>query len=251
MTIKLLIWPLISLFFIAFPATANDKVTIFAASSLTSVVEDILKDAPEPTTTSFAGTSTLARQIEAGAPADIFISANERWANTLAEAGLLEPGTRATFAHNSLVLVSPAASTLPDLSPWHLLQHAHVQRIAIGETSSVPAGLYARQVIEQLGLWDDVKPKLLPANSVRNVMAWIEHGEADLAFVYSSDAAASARVTVRSIFRPTTRNGLTPVSYTAAIARGKDSSSVRAVFDELFTPQAKAILIAHGFRSAP
>lgn len=233
------------------PASASDKVTIFAASSLTTVVEEILQNAPKPTTTSFAGTSTLARQIEAGAPADIFISANERWTDTLAEAGLLEPGTRGPFAHNTLVLVSPAASTLPDLSPWHLLQHARVQRIAIGETGSVPAGIYARQIIEQLGLWGVVTPKLLPANSVRNVMAWVEHGEADLAFVYSSDAAASSRVTVRSIFRPTVRNGLTPVSYTAAITRGNDSSSVRAVFDTLFTRQAKAVLTAHGFRSTP
>jgi molybdate transport system substrate-binding protein len=235
---------------LSLPAIAADRVTIFAASSLAVVVEEILEQAPTRVVTSFAGTSTLARQIEAGAPADIFISANEHWADTLELMGLLEPGTRRAFAANTLVLVSPANSSLPDLSPWHLLQHPSVQRVAIGETGSVPAGIYGREVLEHLELWDTVKPKLLPADNVRNVMAWVERGEADLAFVYRSDALTSKRVTVRSLFRPSKINDLTPVSYTAAIIRGKDNGSVRAVFDAFFSSEAQSVLTAHGFRSA-
>lgn len=241
---------LLYLLALSLPASASDRVTVFAASSLAVVVEEILAAAPGPIVTSFAGTSTLARQIEAGAPADIFISANEHWADSLETMGLLEPETRRVFAGNVLVLVSPASSSLPDLSPWHLLQHPSVQRIAIGETGSVPAGIYGREVLEQLELWDTVKPRLLPADNVRNVMAWVERGEADLAFVYRSDALASKRVIVRSLFRPSRSNGLTSVSYTAAITKGKDNGSVRAVFDTLFSSEARSILAAHGFRSA-
>ncbi len=234
-------------------ATAEDTVTIFAASSLTNVIEEILASGADGIRTgaSFAGTATLARQIEAGAPANIFISANELWADWLGERGLLAEGTRRAVAANHLVLVSPASSSLPDLSPWHLLQHSRVHRIAIGETSSVPAGIYGRQVLEQMGLWDTLKPKLLPADSVRNVLAWVEHGEADLAFIYASDALASGKVTIRSIFRPGKSTGLSPVYYTAAIVDAGDSEQTRAVFDTLFSPDAKAIFAAHGFQNTP
>ena len=235
----------------------EDRVTVFAASSLTNVIEAIMATGPHAarTDTSFAGTATLARQIEAGAPADIFISANEQWANQLGERELLEPGTRRAIAANLLVLVSPRSSTLPELSPWHLLQLEAVSRIAIGETSSVPAGIYGREALEEMGLWDRIKPKLLPADSVRNVLAWVENGEADLAFVYQSDALASRKVTIRSIFRPgaktATRAGLTPVYYTAALIKGKDTAAARAVFDHLFSPEAKTIFAAHGFQNTP
>lgn len=257
MTKKLSIWPFILLITFALAiataagATASDRVTIFAASSLTGVVNEILSEAPQATSTSFAGTSTLVRQIEAGAPADIFISANELWAKTLEEQGLLEPGTQRVLAGNSLVLVSPASSTLPDLSPWHLLQHPDVKRIAIGETSTVPAGIYGAQVLRQLGLWGTLKAKLLPADSVRNVMAWVENGEADLAFVYHSDAHASSRVTIRSVFRSSRVTDLTPIYYTAAIIRGKATEPVLSVYETLFSPDAKAILVKHGFQNTP
>lgn len=239
--------------FASAPAFAEDRVTIFAASSLTNVIEEILAARPNGVlvTTSFAGTATLARQIEAGAPANIFISANELWADRLEERGLLAKGTRRPLAANHLVLVSPATSSLPELSPWHLLQHSRVRRIAIGETGSVPAGIYARQVLERMGLWDTIKPKLLPADSVRNVLSWVEHGEADLAFVYASDALASRRVTLRSIFRPGKATGLSPVYYTAAIVATGSSEQTRAVFDSLFSPDAKAIFAANGFQATP
>lgn len=243
-------------FFLLLPTSAaaeENRVTVFAASSLTNVIEAILASGPHAseTKTSFAGTATLARQIEAGAPADIFISANEQWADQLGERGLLEPGTRRAVAANHLVLVSPKTSTLPELSPWHLLQLGAVHRIAIGETSSVPAGIYGREVLQRMGLWVIVKPKLLPADSVRNVLAWVERGEADLAFVYQSDALASGKVTIRSIFRPGKTSGLTPVFYTAAMVKGKDTPAARAVFDHLFSPEAKTLFAAHGFQNTP
>lgn len=234
-------------------AAGEDHVSIFAASSLTNVIEEILDAGPDGirTRTSFAGTATLARQIEAGAPANIFIAANELWVDRLEERGLLAEGTRRALAANHLVLVSPAASTLPELSPWHLLQHSRVHRIAIGETSSVPAGIYGREVLEKLGLWDTLKPKLLPADSVRNVLSWVEHGEADLAFIYASDALASRKVTIRSIFRPGKATGLSPVYYTAAIVKTGDSAQTRSVLDAIFSPDAKTIFAAHGFQNTP
>jgi molybdate transport system substrate-binding protein len=237
-------------FLASLPAFANEPVTVFAASSLTEVLTEILETAPSgiKVRTSFAGTGTLVRQIEAGAPADIFISANETWTKALSQKNLLTPGSLKKIAGNNLVLISPATSRLPDWGPYHLLQHKDVHRIALGETGSVPAGIYGREVLDHLGLWDALKPILLPADSVRNVLFWVERGEADLGFVYQSDASRSSKVKVRHIFRPSKASNLSPVFYTSALVADRTNLDIQTLYKHLFSEDAGRAFAKHGFQ---
>lgn len=174
------------------------SVTVFAAASLTESLQQIAADYEQSSGDkiifNFAASGTLARQIEAGAPADIFFAADETKVATLEKKGLLVSGTRKSLLGNSLVIVTP-----PDAAAIHSpadLTNAVIQHIALGEVKSVPAGTYAKAYLETIGAWPAVKGKIIPCENVRAVLAAVESGNVDAGMVYKTDAAISKKVKV-------------------------------------------------------
>lgn len=171
-------------------------VTVFAAASLMDSLKQIAADyekrSGDKIVFNFAASGTLARQIEAGAPADIFFAADESKVDGLEKKGLLASGTRKTLLGNSLVIVTP-----PDAVMVHSpvdLTNAAIQHIALGDVKSVPAGTYAKACLEKLALWPVVESKIVPCENVRAVLAAVESGNVDAGFVYKTDAAISKQV---------------------------------------------------------
>lgn len=188
-------------------APPERQLTVFAAASLTEVLQQIGADyasegAPLPRF-SFAASSALARQIEAGAQADVFFSADEEWMDYLEVRGLLQSGTRHDVTSNRLVLVAPADSELQlAIGPHFPLAAAVGSRgwLAMGDPDFVPAGRYARQALTQLGVWTEIAGRLVRADNVRVALAYVARGEAPLGIVYASDAQAESRVRVVAVF---------------------------------------------------
>jgi len=174
------------------------QVAVFAAASLTDSLKQIATDyektSGDKIVFNFAASGTLARQIEAGAPADIFFAADEAKADALEKKGLLVSGTRKSLLGNSLVIV-----TATDASVIHSpaeLTNATIQHIALGDVKSVPAGTYAKAYLEKRSLWTAVESKIVPCENVRAVLAAVESGNVDAGFVYKTDAAISKKVKV-------------------------------------------------------
>jgi len=173
-------------------------VTVFAAVSLTDSLKQIAADyektSGDKIVFNFAASGTLARQIEAGAPADIFFAADESKTDALEKKGLLASGTRKSLLGNMLVIV-----TTPDAVAVHVpadLTNAAIQHIALGDVKIVPAGTYAKVYLEKIGVWPAVESKVVPCVSVRAVLAAVESGNVDAGFVYKTDAAISKKVKV-------------------------------------------------------
>ena len=225
-------------------APARADVTIYAAASLSDVLNEILADTDMSVHTSYAGTATLARQIEAGAPADIFITANSDWMDHLEERNLTQIGSRRALAGNTLVAIAPRDDG-PPRSLAQRIAAPQTKRIALAETSSVPAGIYAKQALMSLELWSEVEDRtILIGQSVRDVLFWVERNEADLGFVYATDANRSDRVMIVDAFAACDHD---QISYPSAILAGRDRPEVRRLYDHLFSPQAKATLQQFGF----
>lgn len=234
------------------PSRAGTVVTILAASSLNEVLEAIgaaYRDATgQRVRFSFAASSALARQIIAGAPADIFVSANATWMDELQERGLIEPGTRRVLASNRLVLVTPAGRTVaiaqhkstPDLEA--LLGPRG--RLAIGDPDHVPAGIYARQVLMAWGMWDALEARLARADNVRAALALVARGETPLGFVYATDARITRSVSIALTIPDTLHE---PIVYPFALVKGRASADAEAFADFLAGDTAKSILAEHGF----
>jgi len=174
------------------------QVTVFAAASLTDSLKQIAanyeKVSGDNIVFNFAASGILSRQIEAGAPADIFFAADETKADALEKKGLLVSGTRTSLLGNSLVIVTPTGAALIH-SPAELT-NAAVQHIALGEVKTVPCGTYAKAYLEKLLLWPAVANKVVPCESVRAVLAAVESGNVDAGIVYKTDAAISKKVKV-------------------------------------------------------
>ncbi len=173
-------------------------VTVFAAASLTDSLKQIGSDyekvSGDKIVFNFAASGTLARQIEAGAPADIFFSADEAKADALEKKGLLVSGTRKNLLGNALVIV-----TTPDAAAVHSpadLTNTAIQHVALGDAKIVPCGTYAKAYLEKLQLWSVVEDKVVPCESVRTVLAAVESGNVDAGIVYKTDAATSKKVKV-------------------------------------------------------
>jgi len=193
-----------------------DEVRVFAASSLTEVMQTIAADFEKETGVkvrlNLASSSTLAKQIVEGAPCDVFLSADEEWADFVEKAGCVEPGTRRDLLTNDLTIVfPPKREPLPVLGlstrdleedpeshrrSWVRAQLTHhsVRRIAMGDPSHVPAGKYARRAFEEWGLWKDLEGRIVPCDTVRAALALVERGEADAGIVYVTDATATRAV---------------------------------------------------------
>jgi len=233
-------------------AMATDgKITVFAAASLTNAMQDIAaqykKEKQVDVVSSFASSSTLARQIEAGAPADLFISADQKWMDYVGEKKSIIDASRETLLGNSLVVVAPKASkqgdiTINEKTDWlNLLKGG---RLAVGDPEHVPAGIYAKEALQKLGAWDKVSPVLAPAEDVRGALALVERNEAPLGIVYGSDAVAGKNVKVVGTFP---ENSHQKVEYPMAIVDGHNTSQVKAFYDYLKGPQAAAIFKQYGF----
>ncbi|SNS68074.1 molybdate ABC transporter substrate-binding protein [Sphingopyxis indica] len=198
---------------------------------------------------SFAGSSALARQIIAGAPADLFLSADEPWMDAAEKAGRIEAGTRTTLLGNRLVLIGPASGTLR-LAPARGFPLAHALgggRLAVANPDAVPAGKYAKAALTALGVWNGVAGKLAPAENVRAAMALVERGAAPLGIVYATDAKASKRVRVVGVFPASSHP---PIRYPVAqlkTSRHPDAAAFRAF---LVSKAGRAIFARYGF-SAP
>src|SRR4051794_8251941 len=184
----------------------TERVLIFAAASLQTVLDEITPQLEQTAgariTTSYAASSDLARQIENGAPAQMFISADLDWMNYAADHRLVKTDTRVTLAGNVLVLIAPAGTptSLKIASRFPIRQALGGGRLAVADPAAVPAGKYARAALTTLGVWDDVKDRLAPAENVRAALLLVERGEAPLGIVYRTDAMADTRVRIVDTF---------------------------------------------------
>ncbi|MBN2162590.1 MAG: molybdate ABC transporter substrate-binding protein, partial [Pontiellaceae bacterium] len=179
---------------------AAAELTVFAAASTTDVMKELAeayaKDGGEAVRFNFASSGALARQIDAGAPADLFISANTKWMDFLADKKLIKTETRSDIVKNSLVLVIPADSTMTyEGFPANL-----TGMLAVGDFKSVPAGTYAEAALRSLGWLDTVKGKLVKGTNVRTVLMYVERDEADAGIVYKTDAMQSEKVKIIGTF---------------------------------------------------
>lgn len=172
-----------------------------------------------------AASSTLARQIDAGSPCDLFLSANTRWMDYLEQRGDLHPGTRVDLARNTLVLVTPkAASVALKLKRGAAAPGPELGRVALGDPDHVPAGIYAKQALTHLGWWTPLEKRFVFAADVRAALRLVERGECGLGVVYGSDAHSSSAVTVVGTFPPASHE---PIRYQGAIIKGRDSVIAR------------------------
>jgi molybdate transport system substrate-binding protein len=176
-----------------------DEILVSAAASLTDVLKEIATGyqakSKHTAKFNFGPSSGLARQIEEGAPVDMFFSADLPQMDNLDKNGRLEPGTRKNLLSNQLVIIVPADSKLALSSPKDLLK-ADVKRIALAEPASVPVGVYTSKYLTDEGLWDQVKPKVVPVQDVRATLAAVESGNVEAGFVYKTDAAVSKKVKI-------------------------------------------------------
>ena len=236
----------------AAPASAADPVTIFAAASMDDALEEVARVYRAKTNVvvriSFAASSTLARQIEQGAPATIFISADETWMDYLDARGLIERATRRHPVGNRLVLIAPATSGAAPVDITASLDLAALLgktgRLSIGDPAHVPAGTYAKQALEKLGLWTAVAKRIAPAENVRVALAFVERGEAPLGIVYATDARASKQVKVLAEFPPDSHSA---IRYPFAIVTGKASPETAAFFAFLTGDEGLASFTRFGF----
>ncbi|MEI9928544.1 MAG: molybdate ABC transporter substrate-binding protein [Sphingomonas sp.] len=195
---------------------------------------------------SFAASSALARQVAAGAPADLFVSADEEWMDDLQHRGLLASGTRADLLGNRLVLVAPRADTrgvmLGPRSP--LAAMLGNGRLAMADPDSVPAGRYGRAALDRLGIWGQIAPRVVRAENVRAALALVERGAAQYGIVYATDARASALVRVAGVFPPGSHP---PIRYPIARLRTATSPDAEGFRRFLLSARGKAIFARFGF----
>ena len=233
------------------PAVAEEKtLTVFAAASMKNALDDIDAAFTAKTgvkiTASYAASSTLAKQIEQGAPADIFVSADTDWMDYAAARKTINEATRAHLLGNSLVLIAPKDSKIGDVTigaGFDLAKLAGDGRIATGDVKAVPVGKYAKAALEKLGAWQAAEPKFAMADSVRAALTLVARGEAVLGIVYATDAKVEPGVKIVGTF-PTDSHP--PIIYpVAASATAKPEAN--QYLNYLHSSAAKAILEKYGF----
>ena len=226
----------------------NPKLLVSAAVSLKDALEELkltyqTQKSGATIVNNFGASGALQQQIENGAPADIFISAAAKQMDELEKKGLLAAGTRTNLAGNQLVLIVPIAAS--STNSFSDLNSPEVKRIAIGEPRSVPAGQYAEQTLRSLDLWDQVQPKLVLANNVRQVLASVESGNADAGIVYATDAKASSKVKVAATADEKDHK---PIVYPMAVLKNSKQASVAQEWTQFLTSKAaKTVLKKYGF----
>lgn len=229
--------------------------TIFAAASLEPALDQMAHDgalgSPAPRLV-YAASSALARQIESGAPADIFISADERWMDDAAKHGAIVPSTRNDLLGNAMVLIAPAGShATVDLAHGtrSLLDALGSDgRLAIALPDTVPAGIYAKQSLLYLGMWNALEPRMAMSRDVRAALNLVVLRQCPLGIVYRSDAVSEPRVKVLATFPAA---GHKPIVYPAAIVKGHDNATTRALLAALESARAEAVFRHWGFTQPP
>lgn len=223
------------------------QVTVFAAASLTDSLQEIAgayeKQSGERVVFNFAASGLLARQIEEGAPADLFISADEVWADTLETKGFIVKETRQNLLANSLVIVTAADTTT--VQSARDLTNAAVKRVALGDPVTVPAGTYAKIYLEKSGLWPAIKSKAIPCANVRAVLAAVESGNVDAGLVYKTDAAISKKV--RVAFKVPIRDGPKIIYPVALVKDAPQPGAAKQFLRYLAGQEAGAVFSRRGF----
>ena len=232
------------------PLHAAAPLTLFAAASLKtaldSLTEPLRAASGVPVRIVYASSAALARQIEQGAPADLFWSADREWMQWCIDRKLIKANSVVDLLGNRLVLIAPTAAnpSTMTLNGWTLRDALGSSRIAIGETRSVPAGRYAKEALTSLGLWDAVAAHLAETDNVRAALLLTARGETPLGIVYASDALAEPRVKIVAEFPA---NSHKPIVYPLALTRDAATTPAMAVLDFLKSTEARAIFIRDGF----
>jgi molybdate transport system substrate-binding protein len=235
---------------VAPPVAAQEQLTVFAAASLKNALDDASATFTKATgvkvVASYAASSALAKQIEQGAPADVFISADLQWMDYATERQLIRPGTRVNLLGNKLVLIAGKDSTLDkvEITPgFDIARLAGDGRIAVADVRAVPAGLYAKAALEKLGAWAKADPKLAQAENVRATLAFVARGETAIGIVYETDARSEPKVKTVGTFPD---GSYPPVIYPAAATATAKPAAARYL-DFLRGLEAKAIFERYGF----
>ncbi len=229
---------------------SDDVVRVFAAASLTGALSELSALYQSRTnshvSTVFASSSTLAKQIINGAPADIFISAHPTWMDKVEETGGVDPSSRTVLLGNTLSLISPAQTARRvDLSDQNSIEMAMAGgRLAMGDPDHVPAGIYAKSALNSLGRWQSLKHRIVAAPNVRAALTFVERGEVNLGVVYTSDITGRPGIREVARFPETTHS---PIKYTMAIARGRTLIHIVTFFDFLQSDAARVIFSNYGF----
>jgi molybdate transport system substrate-binding protein len=239
------------LFCLPSSAAQTDKPTliVFAAASLTNALQEVgdgfTKASSIPVKFSFAASSTLARQIENGAPADVFFSADIEWMDYLQSRQLIRIPTRHDVVANRLVLVAPADSKIElKIGPhFPLAATLGTNRLTTGDPDSVPVGRYAREALTKLGVWNDVEKRLVRADSVRTALAFVDRGEAALGIVYATDAEIDNKVRVVDVFPDDTH---LPIVYPIALTTAAKPDAIKFV-EYVRSPIGDAVFKKYGF----
>jgi molybdate transport system substrate-binding protein len=236
------------------PAASAQSLTVSAAISMKDAVTEIGRGftAARPGVTvlyNWGSSGELQKQIEAGAPVDVFISAAQLQMDELEKGRLIESASRRVFARNLLTVIKPADSRV-DITKAGDLAEARIARIVVGNPRTVPAGQYAEESLRALGLWDRVRPKLIFAENVRQALDYVARGEVDAGFVYTTDAAVRGQA-VKEAFRPP-EDTYRPVLYPAAVVAGSRQAALALAFvARLVSPEGQATLARFGFQPPP
>jgi molybdate transport system substrate-binding protein len=231
----------------------RSPLVVFAAASLTEALDEVDRaftaHTQLPVRASYASSSVIAKQVEAGAPADAFVAADQQWMDYLDRHGLLKPGSRRDVVANALVLIAPADSRVQlKIAPHFALAAALGEgRLATGDPDSVPAGDYARTALTRLGVWQSVAPRLARAENVRAALAYVARGEAPLGIVYRTDALAEKRVRIVDTFPADTHP---PITYPAAATAGARPQTGQYL-EFLASAEAREIFTRYGFTLPP
>lgn len=225
------------------------ELTISAAVSLTDALEEMQEmyenEHNIKLTFNLAGSGTLAQQIQQGAPIDLFISANQNWMDTLENDNMIDSSTREDMTGNNLVLITHKDSSLSYQS-FEEISAEDVDEIAVGNPESVPAGGYTKDTLTSLGMWESLEDLIILAKDVRQVLTYVETGNADIGFVYESDALTSENIQIVA----KAEEGLhEPIVYPVAITNdSKYPEEAQAFLDYMLSEEGQDILAKHGFK---
>lgn len=232
-------------------AYAEDSIRVFAAASLTNVISQIAKQYEQENVaskaeirTSFAASSALAKQIEKGAPADIFISADTQWMQYLQNKQSIQANTQVNLLGNQLVLIAPVGKRFKvDMEKDFNFAAAFPGKLCTGDPAAVPVGIYAKQSLVVLNWWASIEPRLVGTQDVRSALVLVERGECDAGIVYETDANISDKVEIVAKFPESSHE---PIVYPVGLVVGASPSSV-GFYRYLRSSQAKALFTKYGF----
>lgn len=232
---------------------AREELLVFAAASLTNVMQEIgasyTRETGQPVKFSFAASSALARQIEAGARADVFFSADTEWMDYLQARNLIDRASRRDVVGNRLVLIAPASSTLQlKIAPgFPLARTLGSDRLSTGDPDTVPVGRYAKSALTSLGVWNDVAGRIVRADNVRSALAFVDRGETPLGIVYETDAFIDKKVRIVDVFPASSH---TPINYPAAVTMNARPGAAQFV-DYLHSAAGQEAFRKYGFQPPP